>query len=149
MYKHILVPTDGSERSESAVRTAVQFASDLGSRITFVSVIQPLHSIAAEPHTVGEMSDDAIAFVHQFLTTDVEKRLSAARVIAESAGVDCKTAELTGEHIYQAIIDAAADHDCDLIAMASHGRRGLSSLLLGSETTKVLTHSTIPVLVYR
>ena len=149
MYKHILVPTDGTERSERAVRMAVQFASDLGSMLTFVSVIQPLHSIAAEPHTVGEMSDDAIAFVHQFLTPDVEERLSAAREIAESAGVDCETAELTGEHIHQAIIDAAADHNCDLIAMASHGRRGLSSLLLGSETTKVLTHSTIPVLVYR
>ena len=149
MYKHILVPTDGTERSERAVRMAVQFASDLGSMLTFVSVIQPLHSIAAEPHTVGEMSDDAIAFVHQFLTPDVEERLSAAREIAERAGVDCETAELTGEHIHQAIIDAAADHNCDLIAMASHGRRGLSSLLLGSETTKVLTHSTIPVLVYR
>ena len=149
MYKHILVPTDGTERSEKAVRAAVQYASDLGSRITFVSVIQPLHSIAAEPHTVGEMSDDAIAFVHQFLTPDVDKRLDAAQMIAENAGVDCETVQLTGEHIYQAIIDAAADHKCDLIAMASHGRRGLSSLLLGSETTKVLTHSTIPVLVYR
>ena len=149
MYKHILVPTDGTERSERAVREAVQIASDLGSRITFISVIQPLHSIAAEPHTVGEMSDDAIAFVHQFLTTDVEKRLSAARAIAENAGVDCQTIDINGEHIHQAIIDAAKDHNCDLIAMASHGRRGLSSLLLGSETTKVLTHSTIPVLVYR
>ncbi len=149
MYEHILVPTDGTEHSEKAVRTAVQFASELGSKITFVSVVQPLHSIAAEPHTVGEMSADATAFVHQFLTADNEVHLQKASEIAAHAGVDYEAIDVESEHVYQAIIDTAADCKCDLIAMASHGRRGMSALLLGSETTKVLTHSTIPVLVYR
>ena len=149
MYKHILVPTDGSEHSDKAVGTAVNLAAELGSRITFLSVAAPLHSLTAEPHTVGEMTDDAIAYVHEFLTADIENRLRIARETAENAGVACDTVKAESEHVHQAIIDAASTGGCDLIAMASHGRRGLAALVMGSETTKVLTHSTIPVLVIR
>jgi len=149
MYAHILVPTDGTEHSGKAVRNAAELAATLGSRVTIVAVARPLHSIAGEPHTVGAMSDEAAAYVHQFLTADFEDRLQKAKGIAAKAGADCDVVTAQGEHIYQAIIDTAASRGCDLIVMASHGRRGLSALILGSETTKVLTHSTIPVLVVR
>lgn len=149
MYAHILVPTDGTEQSDRAVRYAAQLAATLGSRITIITVAPPFHSIAAEPHTIGVMSDEETAYVHQFLTADIEERLDKAKDIAEKAGANCDVVRAEDEHIYQAIIDAAASRGCDLIAMASHGRRGLSALVLGSETTKVLTHSNIPVLVVR
>ena len=95
------------------------------------------------------MSDEATAYVHEFLTADLDERLQRAKSIAEEAGIACEAEKVDGEHIYQAIIDAADARNCDLIAMASHGRRGLSALILGSETTKVLTHSIVPVLVFR
>ena len=75
--------------------------------------------------------------------------LDTVPAAAKSAGVDCETLHIEHEHVYQAIIDAAAARKCDLIVMASHGRRGVSAVVLGSETVKVLTHSKIPVLVYR
>ena len=94
MYKHILVPTDGTERSVKAVEEAVALAAGLGAKVTFVSVLQPLHSIAVEPHIVGGMSPDTIAYVHQFLTADIEKRLGKARQVAEQAGVECQTVDI-------------------------------------------------------
>ena len=78
-----------------------------------------------------------------------EKVLDTVAAAAKSAGIDCETLHIEHEHVYQAIIDAAAARKCDLIVMASHGRRGVSAVVLGSETVKVLTHSKIPVLVYR
>lgn len=149
MYTHILVPTDGSERSEEAVGQAVALAAALGARVTFLAVTRPLHSIAAEPQTVGPMSDEALAYVHDYMTADTQAWLDSAKSRAASAGVSCETRREENEHIHQAIIEAAEGQGCDLVAMASHGRSGLSAIVLGSETVKVLTHSTVPVLVYR
>ena len=77
------------------------------------------------------------------------KALAGVAAAAQSAGVPCETRHVEHEHVYQAIIETAASNGCDLILMASHGRRGVSAIVLGSETVKVLTHSKIPVLVYR
>ena len=149
MYKHILIPTDGSERSKRALQQGAEFATALGARLTVVHVTRPLHSMLGEPITVGAMTDEARNFVHEYLTADAEAALSAASAIAEEAGVACEAIRAEHEHIYQGIIDTARERGCDLIAMASHGRSGLQAVVLSSETVKVLIHSKIPVLVYR
>lgn len=149
MYKHILIPTDGSERSARALREGAAFASTLGAKLSVVHVTRPLHSMLGEPITVGAMTEEARAFVHEYLTADAEAALSAAGTIAEEAGVACDAIRAENEHIYQGIIDTARERGCDLIAMASHGRSGLQGIVLSSETVKVLIHSKIPVLVYR
>jgi nucleotide-binding universal stress UspA family protein len=149
MYKHILSPTDGSERSGKAVGQAIELAERIGARLTVLTVTRPLHALAGEPQMVVGMDDEAKAYVHRFMTADARERLEAAIDLAEEAGIAADTVSVEHEHIYQAIIDTADKRGCDLILMASHGRSGLSAVLLGSETVKVLTHSTIPVLVVR
>lgn len=147
MFKHLLVPTDGSALSQSAVVRAVSFAQEAGARITF---------FYAEPEApAAYMGLGAIANPH--LAQDLQARLDgaaqdildAAVQQARAAGVDCQAQARTGNRPDELIIAAAQAHGCDLIFMASHGRRGVEALLLGSETQKVLTHSTVPVLVYR
>jgi nucleotide-binding universal stress UspA family protein len=149
MFKHILIPFDGSERSDKALRHGAALAAATGARLTILNVTRPLHSLVGEPVTVGAMSGEARAFVHEYMTADAEACLSAAKTIADNAGIASETVRIEHEHVYQAIIEVAGERGCDLILMASHGRSGLSAVLLGSETVKVLTHSTIPVLVYR
>ncbi|HSM41664.1 MAG TPA: universal stress protein [Afifellaceae bacterium] len=149
MYKHILIPTDGSERSGRALTEGAAFAAALGAKLTVVHVTRPLHSMLGEPITVGAMTDEARKFVHEYLTADAEAALSSAAAIAERAGISCDVVRAEDEHIYQGIIDIARERGCDLIAMASHGRSGLQAVVLSSETVKVLIHSKIPVLVYR
>ncbi|GFO59190.1 universal stress protein UspA [Geomonas silvestris] len=147
MFKHLLVPTDGSELSGDAVERAVAFAREAGARITFLSVVQSFPKIyygegaLFDPHLpvryrerIGELAEDA---------------LGRAAETAERGGVACTKLTLVGEQAYQGIIQAALDRGCDLIFMASHGWRGIRALVLGSETHKVLTHSSIPVLVHR
>lgn len=149
MYKHILIPTDGSERSSHAARQGIALAGQLGARLTFLTVTRPLHALAGEPSTVAAMDDQARTYVHDFMTADARARLDAVAELADAAGLAAASVSLEHDHVHQAIIDTARERDCDLILMASHGRSGLSAILLGSETVKVLTHSTIPVLVYR
>ena len=147
MFKNILVPTDGSELSDSTVTRAVSFAQEAGARITFFyaqpDFPMPIYGEGAliDPTTPEQFSRAAAA--------EAEAILSRARANAEAAGVEASGDTLVSEVPYEAIIEAAERNGCDLIFMASHGRRGLSGLLLGSETQKVLTHSKIPVLVYR
>ncbi len=130
MFKHILVPTDGSPLSEGTVSRAISFAKDAGARITFFyaqpDFPMPIYGEGAliDPTTPEQFSKSAEA--------EARKILNSAKAEADAAG-----------------IDAAERHSCDLIFMASHGRRGIAGLLLGSETQKVLTHSKVPVLVYR
>lgn len=147
MFKHILVPTDGSPLSQSAVARAVAFAKEAGARITL---------FYAEPDAPAAYAGmGALSSAH--LTQEVHARLDgaardildAAEQVARDAGVACDRLALVGNQPHALIIQAAQSRGCDLIFMASHGRRGLSALLLGSETQKVLAHSTIPVLVYR
>lgn len=147
MFKHILVPTDGSALSDSTVARAVSFAKETGARITFFysqpDFPMPIYGEGAliDPTTPEQFAKSA--------ASEAEAILSKARGAAEAAGVACDSDTAVNEVPYEAIIDAADRHGCDLIFMASHGHRGLSALLLGSETNKVLTHSKIPVLVYR
>jgi len=145
MYKNILIPTDGSELSEMAALHAVDLAKHFGSKITVVTVTAPWATIA-----IGEI---AVALPQ----AEYEERSSAnakafmefVTAKADAAGVKYDTIHAREANPYQAIVNTAAKHGCDLIVMGSHGRRGIEGFLLGSETVDVLTHSKVPVLVYR
>jgi nucleotide-binding universal stress UspA family protein len=145
MFKKVLVPTDGSALSASAVEHAFAFANEIGAEVVVLTVTEPFHIFALSAEQVEETP---ASFQHE-----VHRRagllLSDAQNKADARGVRCSTMQAENEHPHQAIIDAAEDTGCDLIIMASHGRRGVSALLLGSVTVKVLTHSKLPVLVYR
>ena len=145
MYKHILIPTDGSDLATKAVEQGVQFAKEIAANITAVTVTEPFHLLSVAP---SQLEYTPIEY-KKHAEAHAEKVLGTVSAAAKLAGVDCETLHVEHEHAYQAIIDAAAARGCDLIVMASHGRRGISAVVLGSETVKVLTHSRIPVLVYR
>jgi len=147
MFKHILVPTDGSELSLQTARRAVSFAQEAGARVTafFAKPDYPI-TYFGEGALVDPTGPEAFAELAEQKASDY---LGAIRRLCEEAGVPCDTLSDTSDVPYEAIIAAAEKQGCDLIFMASHGRRGLGGFLLGSETNKVLTHSKIPVLVYR
>ncbi|MDX9995029.1 MAG: universal stress protein [Rhodocyclaceae bacterium] len=147
MFKHILVPTDGSELSGETVKRAISFARESGARVTFFYA-KPEYPVAfygegafidpTTPEKFAEMADQ-----------QAQEILSACEQLARDGNVASASLAVTSDIPYEAIIAGASSAGCDLIFMASHGRRGISGLLLGSETQKVLTHSKIPVLVYR
>ncbi|MGP1676723.1 MAG: universal stress protein [Burkholderiales bacterium] len=147
MFKNILVPTDGSGFSNKAVATAARLAQSLGARLLVLHVRSPLES----PHHVegGALSNLGGKVVMQEIEDEERKLLDAALEIAAADGVKAETAFIAGYSTYDAIIRIAREQHCDLIVMASHGRRGITGFLLGSETQKVLTHTTIPVLIVR
>ena len=145
MHEHILVPTDGSDLSKNAVRYGIALAKAVNAKVTAITVSTPFHVFAVDP----DMLTDTFESYKKRMTTIAKKYLKQAKDAAAEAGVSCDTVHVEHEHPYQAIIDAAKAKGCNLIVMASHGRRGISAVVLGSETVKVLTHSTIPVLVYR
>ena len=147
MFKHILVPTDGSDLSKETARRAVSFAKEAGARITafFAKPEYPV-SYYGEGALIDPTTPEKFA---ELAEQQAQETLDFVAELCASAGVEVHKLSLTSDVPYQAIIDAAAQAGCDLIFMASHGRRGFSALLLGSETNKVLTHSKIPVLVYR
>ncbi|MEK7436327.1 MAG: universal stress protein [Pseudomonadota bacterium] len=149
MYKHILVPTDGSALSDKAVEAALKLAKLSGAHVTAFHAVEPYPlqgAYAAEASGVAELQPEIFAERSE----EYAKRVLAAfAAAAAAANVQCSTAYATSRSASQAIIEKANQEKCDLIVMASHGRRGLEGFLLGSETQKVLTHSTIPVLVYR
>ena len=146
MFKHILVPTDGSQLSQNAVRNAVAFAKENGARITALYAKPEFHPYFVEGLSIDEKIWQKTADLAE---KDAREILGFVEKTCQDAGVSCKTETPQSLIPHEAIIEAATRNACDLIFMASHGRRGLSALLLGSETTKVLTHSKIPVLVYR
>jgi nucleotide-binding universal stress UspA family protein len=149
MYKHILVPTDGSPLSLKAVRTATELARTMKAKVTALHVMPPFRPPMAE--------EAAVAYTNVYSEAEFRKATekAAAKVLAKaesefaSRKVSCDTTAVTGATAWESIIATAKGRKCDLIVMASHGRKGLAGLLLGSETTKVLTHSTTPVLVCR
>ncbi len=145
MFKHILLPTDGSALSEAAIRKGIQFAKTLNARVTGFCVIPELPYVGCEAEIGTEFKKQAEAAVR----AEVDKNLLAVEKAAYEAGVPCEIVRGKSDQLYQAIIETAHTQGCDLIIMASHGRRGVGAILLGSETQKVLTHSKIPVLVYR
>jgi nucleotide-binding universal stress UspA family protein len=149
MYTHILVPTDGSTLSDKAVEAAIKLAKLAGARITAFHAVEPYPlqgAYAAEASGVAELQPEIFAERNEEYAKRV---LDAVARAAAAAKVPCTTEYATSRSASQAIVERARSEKCDLIVMASHGRRGLEGFLLGSETQKVLTHSTIPVLVYR
>ena len=145
MYRHILLPTDGSELSARAVGEGIRLARALGARITALHVTPPfypegenLSGIAAQIREHAERSE-----------ASARRALDHAERAAREAGVACAALRKERENPWEEIIWTATSEGCDLIFMASHGRRGVAALVLGSETHKVLTHSKIPVLVMR
>jgi nucleotide-binding universal stress UspA family protein len=145
MYKSILVPTDGSPLSEQAAAAAIEFARVCGAEIVALSVAEPYPPLpAAEGAMVIEPAIDA-----DELQAAAQQKVDQVAKAALAAGVRCTPVTVVSLSPYEEIIDTASKHQCDLIFMASHGRRGLSRLLAGSVTQQVLAYSTIPVMVLR
>lgn len=144
MFKRILVPTDGSELSDKAIDGAVALAKSLNASLVGVTVIEP-YSYSNLSEYRPETMDD----YEERMAKAAAARLGRVTDRATAAGVAVQTLSLKSFTPFEAIISAASTEKCDLIMMASHGRRGLGAVLLGSETQKVLTHSTIPVMVFR
>jgi nucleotide-binding universal stress UspA family protein len=144
MYKHLLIPTDGTDVTAKAVDTAVELARALGARLSTITVKEPFpYSAISEMQPIPPQ---------EFY--DAQERIAANRVKAvvdraATSGLQCAAFSVEAPHPWEAIVDHAKRDAVDLIVMASHGRRGVSALLLGSETTRVLTHSTVPVLVVK
>ncbi len=145
MHRHILIPTDGSELSQDAVEYGVALAKSVNARVTVLTVSTPFHTFTVEPAMIADTPEQ----YGKHVATLAAKYLNAAKEAALAAGVSCETVHVEHDQPYFAIIETATRKLCDLIVMASHGRRGISAIMLGSETVKVLTHSTIPVLVLR
>jgi nucleotide-binding universal stress UspA family protein len=145
MYKHILIPTDGTALSELALEKGITFAREIGASITVLMCVETAAMLVVASVQVAETQNR----YRKHAAEHAARHLGEAQSKAQAAGVSCETVQVDHDHPYQAIIDTATAKGCDLIAMASHGRRGISALVLGSETMKVLTHSTTPVLVFR
>jgi len=145
MYANILIATDGSELAGKAVQHGIALAKRIGAKATALTVLPPFHTLTTD----ARMIEDTPASYKARMRESADKTLGAVAVAARTAGVLCETVQVEHEHPYQAIIDVAEAKGCDLIAMASHGRHGISALVLGSETGEVLTHCKIPVLVHR
>jgi nucleotide-binding universal stress UspA family protein len=147
MYKHILIPNDGSDLSLKAVRHGVLLAKTVKAKVTSITVMSPSIVFNFEPDKFTGPSDD---WGYKKLMEDfANKCLDQVKSEALEHDVSCDVMYVEHEQPYQAIVDAASNQHCDLIVMGSHGRGGISAIVLGSVTLKVLTHSTIPVLVYR
>jgi nucleotide-binding universal stress UspA family protein len=145
MFQHILVATDGSLLSTAAVDNALNFARDAGAKVTVLTATEPFHGLSTDSKQLAETRET----YERHAKTEAARHLAEAERKAKALGIQCRVVQIEHAHPYQAIIETAQKAGCDLIAMASHGRRGVSALIVGSETTKVLTHSSIPVLVYR
>lgn len=147
MFTNILVPTDGSALSRKAIRRAVQLAKEQKARVTGFYVGPAWNPNVYADHMPADFvpPDRHAANVKKI----ADRYLGVVKKAASAAGVPCSCAYASGEFPYLEIVKAAHRNRCDLILMASHGRRGISRLLLGSETSKVLAHSTVPVLVCR
>lgn len=165
MYKHILIPTDGSPLSKKAIEEAVSLAKALGAKVTGVNVVAEFGAAEAHldflraygegwtmPGTPPNQSSGLPASADEHLEQArgiAEYRLNAVESAARDQGVECNCVYKIHGDAYEAIVDTAREQGCDLIAMASHGWRGAKGLVIGSETQKVITHSKLPVLVLR
>ena len=145
MYRHILVPLDGSPLSDLAVEEGLKLARSVGARVTLLTVVDMYPAMAMASAELTQ----ALADYPKRLREYSQGLLDLAAAKAKKAGVEAQTRLVESAQPFKVIIDTAEQQGADLIVMASHGRRGLSGLVLGSETVKVLTHSTVPVLVCR
>jgi nucleotide-binding universal stress UspA family protein len=137
MYHHILIATDGSPIADKALIHGLAVAKALGAKVTVLTVVEPPHTLALPPA------------LQKLAREDGERVLDKASQSAKAVGVECRTMLIEHPHPHESIIKTANEGSCGVIVMASHGRQGVAKLVLGSETTKVLTQSKIPVLVYR
>ena len=144
MFKRILVPTDGSDITAKAVDSAIRLAQSLGAQLYTISVKEPFPYSA-----ISEMQPTPPQEFFDAQERIAARRIQQVREACEAAGVPCEAHTVEALHPWEAIIEHAQRTECDLLVMASHGRRGVTALLLGSETQKVLTHSKLPVLVVR
>ncbi len=145
MYRHILIPTDGSDLSKEAIEHGIALAKALNAKVTVVTVTTPFHAISVKSGMIMDTPEQ----YQRRITAVAMKYLDAAKDVAATSNVTCNVAHVEHDQPYKAIIDTVEKRGCDAIVMASHGRRGVSAIVLGSETVKVLTHSAVPVVVYR
>lgn len=145
MFKHLLIPTDGSELSNIAVIQGVRFAKEIGAKITGLTVTPPYHYVAIEGMQLADTRERYDRDIEQV----AHHHLATLKQSAEQSGVPCELVHASSDHPYEEIVKTAEHQDCDVIFLASHGRRGMRAVIMGSETTKVLTHTKIPVVVYR
>jgi nucleotide-binding universal stress UspA family protein len=145
MYKHILIATDGSELAGKAVAAGFALARQLEARVTAVTVTEPWMALVS--------GDAGIAFpVDEYEKASKENAahiLASVSKLARKANLECATVHAKDQYPSEGILETAKNNNCDLIVMASHGRRGLGRLILGSQAVKVLTHSRVPVLICR
>ena len=143
MFTHILIATDGSELADKAVEQGLALAAKLGAKVTAVTVTLPWVSTASGEWPMVFPIEDyeraAAATARRILGTVADK--------AKVAGVPCDTVHVKDQYAAEGIVDEAKSRKCDLIVMASHGRRGVARLVLGSEATRVSTHSPVPVMI--
>ncbi len=144
MYKRILVPTDGTAISDKVVEGAANFAKSLGASLVVITVVEPYSYT-----NLSEYRPESIEQYDERVTAEARDRLIAAKRRCDEIGVPATTLMVKGFSPAECIIEQAKKQDCDVVFMASHGRQGFTAVLLGSETQKVLTHSHIPVMVYR
>ncbi len=145
MYKHILIATDGSDLAQTAVEQGLDLAKALGSKVTAITV--------TEPWTAAVSGEWAVAFpVEEYekaAAANAEKILSTVQDAAVARGVACDAVHVKDQYAAEGIVEEAKARGCDLIVMASHGRRGIAKFVLGSQATRVLTHTTVPLLICR
>ena len=145
MYKHILIATDGSDLAEKGVDQGLALAKALAAKVTAVTVTEPLAAMLVGEAAIALPIED----YDRAASADAARVLAGVSASAARAGVTCDTLHVKDQYPAEGIVDAAKARGCDLIVVTSHGRRGLSRLLLGSQATRVLTHSEVPVLVCR
>ena len=145
MFKHILLPTDGSKLSEKSIKHGMRMAKALKAKVTALHVTPRFHTFPYQAEMLEATREE-----YEAASTEHSKGyLNFVKRVASGADVECDVVQASSDQPFKEIIKAAQKKGCDLILMASHGRRGIEGFLLGSETQKVLTHSQIPVLVYR
>lgn len=145
MFKRILLPTDGSEQSQRAILAGIGFARELGAEVVGLTVIPKFHTFTYKTEMLEETQEEFAVDSQERAKQYLSFILDAAR----GAGVPCTGEQVVSDDPWEMILSTARDRHCDLIVMGSHGRRGVKGVILGSETQKVLTHSSLPVLVYR
>ena len=154
MYRHILIPTDGPKLAERAVTNGLSLAKSVGAKVTVIIVEEPFSGFAvsdlkAQQSFVEQGAFEELGKYSEQIKKRAASVLNSAANAAKQAGVSCDTIQVEDVQPYRAIVATAADRGCDLIVMASHGRSGLSAVVLGSVTNKVLAHTKTPVLVCR
>ena len=153
MTRHILISTDGSKLSENAIKQGVALAKALQAKVTVLHVIPPFHAFTYRSQMLltyhMALAEDSEAAYQAATASQAERILQSAKRTATAAGVSCSTIHVTDDQPYRAILDTVRKKKCGMIVMASHGHGGLEGILLGSQTQKVLVHTSVPVLVCR